>query len=338
MDEESDTKSKVTISDLAEKAATKEPEPKPKKRIGLGIMLTVLVILLVGGALALGYLWGNNTAKPANNTGTNNSTSNPNTDEEAELTDATLKKDINQKVAYLHWINGVTEDPTKIVRMSGYNSPLEKIYTNSIDDDRKIETVLLSLSTNFTPVHINLTPEEYVVAKSLLEQRKYDVPAPENESIDNTISQRVTVISADVVSRRYYDLFGEELSHHSLSVPAICANIYYSESTNSYLRFPVMCGGTSAGQDAMLQEKITKQGDNVFVYYRASSAVPDLIANDFSFQEERTAVNGISDLGDIATNLINDMKNNPSNYAEYRLVFEKNDKGTYSFKRAEKIE
>ena len=33
-------------------------EPKPKKRIGLGIMLVVLALLTVGGALALGYLWG----------------------------------------------------------------------------------------------------------------------------------------------------------------------------------------------------------------------------------------------------------------------------------------
>lgn len=62
---------KVTISDLAERATT--TEPKPKKRIGLGIMATVLILLLVGGALAIGYLWGNNTAKP---TETNNPTAN----------------------------------------------------------------------------------------------------------------------------------------------------------------------------------------------------------------------------------------------------------------------
>lgn len=62
----SNIESKVTISDLVEKAAAmKQEEPEPKKRIGLGIMVAVLALLLIGGALAIGYLWGNNTAKPA---------------------------------------------------------------------------------------------------------------------------------------------------------------------------------------------------------------------------------------------------------------------------------
>lgn len=76
MDKEKDNSNieeKVTISDLAEKAATmKQEEPKPKKRIGLGIMLTVLALLLVGGALATGYLWGNNTVKPIDSNGNEN--------------------------------------------------------------------------------------------------------------------------------------------------------------------------------------------------------------------------------------------------------------------------
>ena len=70
---------KVTISDLAEKAAAIKQEPKPKKRIGLWIMVTVLILLLVGGALAIGYLWGNNTVKPTE--ANNSTTSNENTTE-----------------------------------------------------------------------------------------------------------------------------------------------------------------------------------------------------------------------------------------------------------------
>ncbi|MBQ3441383.1 hypothetical protein IJG27_03705 [Candidatus Saccharibacteria bacterium] len=42
-------------------------ESKPKKRIGLVIMLVILGLLLVGGALALGYLWGNKNNQPQNN-------------------------------------------------------------------------------------------------------------------------------------------------------------------------------------------------------------------------------------------------------------------------------
>ena len=324
-------------------------EPKPKKRVGLAIMLVVLVLLLVGGALALGYLWGSNNQGQSQNSSSNPNSSSNNEEtnstpvqQEVELTDATLKKDVNQKVAYLNWVNNVADDATKVIeKMVRYNSPFEQIYTNSMDDDRKLETVFFSLSSNFTPVHVNITPEKYAVAKSLLEQDKYNVPASSDESIENVISQKVTTIDADTVAQRYYDLFGEELNPRSISAPAICSNIYYSQDTSSYLRFPFMCGGTSAGEDIILQEKITEQGDNVFVYYRASSAVLDFIANDFSFQEGRTAIDGIStsaDLGNIKTNLVKDMESNPSKYAEYRLVFEKNDKGTYSFKRAEKVE
>ncbi|MBR3365783.1 hypothetical protein IKG48_01530 [Candidatus Saccharibacteria bacterium] len=321
-------------------------EPKPKKRVGLTIMLVVLVLLLVGGALALGYLWGKNNNQSQDSNSTNNSSSKedqkaPLTEQEAELTDETLKKDINQKVAYLNWVDSVADNATKLIeKMAGYNSPFEQIYTNSMDDDRKLETAFYSLSSNFTPVHINMTPEKYAVAKSLIEQdrEKYGGMISPNESIENAISQNITTIDADIVAQRYYDLFGEELNPRTISAPAICSNVYYSQDTNSYLRFPFMCGGTSAGKDIILQEKITEQDGNIFVYYRAASEIPDLIANDFSFQERRTAVSGIDASRDIATSLAKDMESNPSKYAEYRLVFEKNDKGTYSFKRAEKIQ
>ena len=55
-------------------------EPKPKKRVGLTIMLVVLVLLLVGGALALGYLWGKNNLNNGSQSsqGNNSQTTNSN--------------------------------------------------------------------------------------------------------------------------------------------------------------------------------------------------------------------------------------------------------------------
>ena len=58
-------------------------EPKPKKRVCLGILLSVLGILLVGGALALGYLWGTNAphATDSNTQSISSKTDNENTTE-----------------------------------------------------------------------------------------------------------------------------------------------------------------------------------------------------------------------------------------------------------------
>lgn len=60
---------------VVEPAKTKPAaEPKLKKRVGLGILVTIFILLLIGGALAVGYLWGNNTSKSATTAETNNST------------------------------------------------------------------------------------------------------------------------------------------------------------------------------------------------------------------------------------------------------------------------
>ena len=129
MDKEKDNSNieeKVTISDLAEKAAAmKQEEPKPKKRIGLGIMATVLIILLVGGALATGYLWGNSTVKPADNTGTSNeSTTQPENSESKNSADTKMVNDeteVKELISQVYdTLKEKAERPTPLMKTYNY--------------------------------------------------------------------------------------------------------------------------------------------------------------------------------------------------------------------------
>ncbi|MBR3177452.1 hypothetical protein IKF27_01435 [Candidatus Saccharibacteria bacterium] len=351
MDEESDTKSKVTISDLAEKAATKEPEPKPKKRIGLGIMLTVLVLLLVGGALAAGYLWGNNTVKPANNTGTNNSTSNSNTDEETELTDATLKKDISNKVATLH---GRKSDDGAINLSSFTTGPLGPIVYKELSSEDKLRFVLDLILSNGS--YNTISQDERALVESLIagDPLKY-VGLSVNNSANYDYYSNIKSLPIETVKTKYYDLFGEDpeiLKETRGRIVEACSLYVYSEENNSYIHFsPSGCGSPAAGlgsEKFFYVYDYTSLSNNIYVYIAAGSAGVNFTQNASGVQQVDSyfVSVGLDENSPIYKKLTDgeegyDFQIDESNYqdfSKYRLVFERNDKGTYSFKRAEKIE
>ena len=130
-------------------------EPKPKKRVGLAIMLVVLVLLLVGGALALGYLWGKNRSQGVTNSQSETSTDNgnstqatDNTESQTEETAATEDTQVIllEKLKMLHSAANVANayDDNIITHTTSY-SYIPALYDNSLSDSMKVSIVLDSL-------------------------------------------------------------------------------------------------------------------------------------------------------------------------------------------------
>lgn len=146
MDEEknnSSIKPKVAINDLAEKTATEDP--KPKKRVGLGIMLTILVLLLVGGALATGYLWGNNAVKSTAATETSNSTANSENivqpeNNKAETNDSKTVNEETEVKELVSQIYGMLKDKVERVGWLSKTYNNDGVYYKS--EDMAVATVL----------------------------------------------------------------------------------------------------------------------------------------------------------------------------------------------------
>ncbi|MDO4889184.1 MAG: hypothetical protein Q4A25_00610, partial [Candidatus Saccharibacteria bacterium] len=328
---------------VVEPAKTKPAaEPKPKKRVGLGILVTILILLLIGGALAIGYLWGNNTVKPTATTETNNSTTTTETTttEEVELTDSTLKKDISDKVATLH---GRKSDDGTISLGSFSTGPLGPIAYKDLSSEDKLRFVLdLLLNNNAQP----LTQNERTLAESLIASNpsKYVGMSANttNFSVENyDYYSNVMSLPIEVVEAKYYDLFGENpelLEETRGRIVEACSLYVYSEKDKSYIHFnPVGCGSpVVAGMLDFYVYSYTFSGKYVYVYI--ATGLSNL--NDYSIHtgldidsptyKKFTSVEETQNFQIDASNY--------QDFTKYRLVFEKNDKGTYSFKRTEKIE
>ena len=340
---------------VVEPAKTKPAaEPKPKKRVGLGILVTILVLLLIGGALAIGYLWGNNTVKPATTTETNNSTTTTETTtaEEVELTDATLKKDISDKVATLH---GRKSDDGTISLSSFSTGPLGPIIYGDLSPEYKLRFVLeLLLNNNAQP----LNQSERALAESLIASNpsKYvGVSANDpNFSVKNyDYYSNVKSLPIETVKAKYYDLFGEVpeiLEETRGRIVETCSLYVYSEENNSYIHFsPSGCGSPVVGSiDLFYVYNYTSLSNYIYVYIAVGSAGADLVQNAEGVHQtdgssvriglgtESTVYKKFADAEEAQNFQID--ASNYQDFTKYRLVFEKNDKGTYSFKRAEKIE
>ena len=243
MDEESDTKSKVTISDLAEKAAAKEPEPKPKKRIGLGIMLTVLVLLLVGGALAAGYLWGNNTVKPIDDNAQSSSskTNNKTTTEPESSTSTDIVKDSVISVAeaekilekYIGTGNGVQAIPY---------SAFYSTFSSNFDDQQKA----------------------FLAYGSIDRDEKENIECVDERYEQGLCSGRS--ISYELINKKYQSLFGDystiEKQNYSFKN---FIYLVYDDKIDAYREFVFAGGGTTPVVAVHKVVSVEKSGENMVV-------------------------------------------------------------------------
>ncbi|MDO4889185.1 MAG: hypothetical protein Q4A25_00615 [Candidatus Saccharibacteria bacterium] len=115
---------------VVEPAKTKPAaEPKPKKRVGLGILVTILVLLLIGGALAIGYLWGNNTIKPIDD---NAQSSNSKTNNETATEPEPKEEQAEEKEA-------IAEDVSNLESQQQASDENKYLYLNGLEVKLKIK-------------------------------------------------------------------------------------------------------------------------------------------------------------------------------------------------------
>ena len=175
-----------------------------------------------------------------------------------------------------------------------------------------------------------------------------------NNSANYDYYSNIKSLPIETVKTKYYDLFGEDpeiLKETRGRIVETCSLYVYSEENNSYIHFsPSGCGSPAAGlgsEKFFYVYDYTSLSNNIYVYIAAGSAGIDSTQNAEGKQQingyfVRVGLDADSSVYKKFTETeLQNFQIDASNYQDftkYRLVFEKNDKGTYSFKRAEKIE
>ena len=244
---------------------------------------------------------------------------------ETEITDGYMLNDLNEMLVILH---AVADDPENavdndvIVLRAGTHPEFPLYQHGGLTVPAKLARTIESLR--------NYTRDSYNHENKIIMEDHADKLTGWDLSRNS-----VEVIDADVVKKKYHDLFGEDLDLNA-DFSQYCPSYVYNARLNMFVNLSA-CGGTSDATTWYYKEKYTTDGDHASVYVRAATAsgqemkVLCDVAVDYKYDavtdcSEKYAYDGFE---------LN--QTNYQDFAQYRFVFKKAGDGTYYFERVEKV-
>ena len=315
-----------TTIELRQKPEASKNEPaqsKPKK------LIILVVIFAILAAISIGFgIWGiinvNQKPTPIPVAPTNPEPIEPAVNEEVELTDNYIVKDLNEKLAALHHTN-LLDSPmvTRAYEDGGNYDMIYELYNGTLSENAKIFTVYSYLKDQFKAPSIDT--ENTIIAKY-----------PNNYDKTDFENGRLMVIDANTFASGYHALFGNSLNLSSINDTTLCPRHRYDDSLGLIIT-DVRCGGTGPNISYFYKDQYTKDNDHVYAYIDAIEIGEEGIycgiksgyENDPSLKcGTAPAIENIKEF---------DISPYRDKTGKYRFVFTKADDGTYFFVRVEKI-
>ena len=292
-------------------------ESKSKTSKSLTWCLAILAVVSIVAAVIFGYLYFTSPAPSPTPTPAPNQTST--STEEIDLTDTLLKRDLDRKIATLHYVSST--EPTFTTARVLREQPL--YIDGDLPDEAKIAALAYSLSNQSR----TLSNEEI---DAIIAERGYSNDIREN------MLKFTDVIDGDIFREQYLDTFGKELTlgdEDSLYCPKYLYNaefdIYYQDPNSG-------CGGTGNLKNYYYKNSYKLAGDKAYVYISVGSLENDTVYCDFVQKKSNSELPEVCETNpDLKTFTINN--DNYNNYANYRFIFNKAADGTYYFERVEKV-
>ena len=310
-----------------------QPTDKPAKSSKPLIwFLSILAILGIAAAAVFAYLYftaPTPSPVPNNNqstdTPTNSTTPTEPTTEETEITDTLLKKDLDEKLSILHYVNQT--GPT-IITTYGTHQEYPLYADGTLDDIAKLARLIYSLQNYMRNISLD---EMNTIASD------FGFSEKEKEAINKE------VVNGDVVREHYKDVFGEEAPTPNLSSvqTKYCPIYEYDETLDLYFTRSG-CGGTSPYKSMYYKTKYSKDGDHAYVYVSAATynfENGQLYCEIGRFDDYKTMTpcDEFAETDEDGGYIFDQSKLDPENLGKYRFVFNKADDGTYYFSKVEKL-
>ncbi|MBR3137851.1 hypothetical protein IKG41_00690 [Candidatus Saccharibacteria bacterium] len=280
--------------------------------------LSILAIIGIVAAVVFAYLYFTvPTALPASPTSDNQSSTSTEseTDEEVAITDPLVKKDLDEKVAILHGV--LSTEPTFASQFPNYGGLL--LGSGNLPEDVRISNVAYWLSNYFS----SPTDDEI---KAIMADGVY------TEEEINQGRKYIERIDGELMREKYLEVFGEDIKPNPQGGNG--CPVHYNDKYDIFYRGLDGCGGTSGIITHYYKNAYTTKDDNAYVYVSVAdyNLEDNNIYCDF-YTENNTKICGTAtDRDDVVLN-----ESNYKDYAQYRIVFKKSDKGTYYFVKAEKL-
>lgn len=313
---------------------TSTPAGPAKSNKALIVILSIFLVLSLGAAAAFAYLYfSNNTQNTPTSTPTPETPVSDET-EEVEITDTYVLRDLDEKMAVLHF-SSITSPV--IVKERGMHPELQLYENSDLSEVAKAMHLIYSLSNQAR----YLSYDEKLSIASELGYSGSEKQALLNEPLEG--------IDANIVAQKYLDVFGKELVYSQIMNDKYCPVYSYSVANNVYYLDPRGgCGGTSPYDNYYYKYKYTVQGNNTYVYVAATTVSPDTSENaqvnsdDIVYCDVVKYYADSNNKPEVCTTIaeadaftIND--SNYQDFAQYRFVFHKADNGTYYFEKVEQL-
>ena len=318
----------VSQPEQTEQNQLSEEATKPKSYKGLTVALSLLCILATVAASVFGFLYFTNNSPSNENTNNQANITEPteSTDEEVAITDTYVLRDLDEKIAVL--LGGKLNDRQITVGRSIYTDDIVLIQNGILPESRYLYKAI-SKADN---VYLN---NEQV--STIIEASGYP------DYFRQELSQGV---KGDSVAKVYKYYFGNEVQHQELT--DTCPGYHYYPEIDIYAPDLIGgCGGATPYGRYYYIYDYKKNNSNAYAYIAAASSDPNddfgnlkIYCNVYDYetlkQEENISIcieNYPTSDGTFTLD-----SSNYQNFAKYRFVFNKADDGTYYFSHVEKLE
>lgn len=318
-----------------------QPIEKPKNHKTPIIILSIILCISVIAACVFAYLYFSNNSgegqgEPA---GTSQQTTPPTTEptEETEITDQSLKDDIDEKIAILLDIED--KSPSLVVRGIGQND--ESLFHNgNITESSKVISVISNT--------LELRPLNEEEIASAISQTGLS-----GESESYFRQNLAKGIDGNVVVEKYKEIFGEEIAKGPIATS--CGQYEYDVIHELYYDAGFGCGGTTPYIRLYYKNRYTTDDKHAYVYTSAAfmsrtfetspAGTTDKLPWHVYCDITDLGPTGVADNAKECATLQTDEEadsftlndSNYEQYAQYRYVFDKADNGVYYFSKVEKL-
>lgn len=269
---------------------------------------------------------------------------------ESEITDIDLKNEIDKK-STLFLTEGTDKDINKsVVNLSCFDATnlfMNTIYNNgsfrTISEDYK-KTAAMYYAMLLEKAYIPSLEEAKIKLKNIFEKEKYG-----NQSFDDWYNANFNLElkpgdhSYKLVTEKdfldaYEEIFGDSESLTNYDGIVTCPFVgSYDEEYKVFLLNP-NCGDVCYRAGYINKYKYTQKDNYVYVYFRVGEQVggdyelPSGIYNGMLYDRKLLA-----EVNDYDYDLSKQIQTNPELFENYRLIFKKNEKGSYIFDKIEFI-
>lgn len=283
------------------------------------ILLSIFAIIATAAAVVFGVMYFTNQ-KPTDQPTPETSVQEEETEraaEETEITDETLKKDLDEKIATIFY----TDQMTPSFFLDGVADAQELLTKGDLSISQKIAATIERMPK------YKLSYDEAVAAG-----------AQSGYGADEFVANGYGVKSTDVI-KRYKEIFGDGFTAGEEG-KFFCSDYRYNQQYDFYFNQVLGCGGTGSIREIYYKNRYTVNPEHAYVYISAgllnledNKAYCDPIKNENNRIPEGTEV-----CGELSAN--HDFEFNESNYknfAQYRAIFDKDGDGNYFFEKIEKL-